>query len=148
MALLMSIGDAVMLIARGDAEVWLRRLSTGERQRVAIARALATEPRLLVIDEPEGGLDAEEATTWRRIVEQALSAGRPSLVIATHQLGALNARPMNVVPLVQGNPIRLIRADAGDDRRQETVRRRQRRSIGDRTDLSASLPADHRCDAP
>jgi ABC-type multidrug transport system ATPase subunit len=79
----------------------VRRLSTGERQRVAIARALAAEPRLLVIDEPEGGLDAQGVSTWRWIVEQALAAGRPSILIATHQLGALDGLPLNVVPLVR-----------------------------------------------
>jgi ABC-type Mn2+/Zn2+ transport system ATPase subunit len=78
----------------------VRRLSTGQRQRVAIARALAAKPGLLLIDEPEGGLDAEGVSSWHQIVEQALSARQPSIVIATHQLSALEGLPLNVVPLV------------------------------------------------
>jgi ABC-type multidrug transport system ATPase subunit len=88
----------------GVEQLWnkdVRRLSTGERQRAAIARAMATEPRLLVIDEPEGGLDAEGVACWRAIVEQALSAGHPLIVIATHQLSALEDLAMNVVSLAR-----------------------------------------------
>jgi energy-coupling factor transporter ATP-binding protein EcfA2 len=89
----------------GVEHLWnqdVRRLSTGQRQRVAIARAVAAAPRLLLIDEPEGGLDAEGTSTWRRIVERMLSEGRPSIVIATHQLSALEDLPLTVVRLDSG----------------------------------------------
>jgi ABC-type multidrug transport system ATPase subunit len=53
----------------------------------------------LLIDEPEGGLDAEGISSWRSIVVQALSAGFPSIVVATHKLPALEGLPVNVVQL-------------------------------------------------
>jgi ABC-type multidrug transport system ATPase subunit len=77
----------------------VRRLSSGERQRVAIARALAADPRLLLIDEPEGGLDDEGIHTWRQIVERALANRHPAIAIATHRLAVLEGLPVDVLSL-------------------------------------------------
>ena len=86
----------------GVEHLWnqdVRRLSTGQRQRVALARAVAAGPRLLLIDEPEGGLDAEGSSTWRRMVERMLSDRHPSIVVATHHLSVLEDLPLTVVRL-------------------------------------------------
>jgi ATP-binding cassette, subfamily B, bacterial len=71
-------GYDTLLSERGES------LSGGQRQRISIARAMLRESPILILDEPQSGLDAEAASAvednWR-----ALTAGRTTFVIA-HEL--------------------------------------------------------------
>jgi ABC-type lipoprotein export system ATPase subunit len=61
-------------------------LSGGEQQRVALCASLAHRPRLLLVDEPAGELDAESAATvYALIAELARGAGATTLVVSHDQ---------------------------------------------------------------
>ena len=60
------------------------QLSGGQRQRVALARALAIEPRLLLLDEPFGALDAQVRRELRRWLRDIHDATGHTTVFVTH----------------------------------------------------------------
>ena len=90
------LGIGTLLTRRAD------QLSGGERQRVAIARALATQPRLLLLDEPLASLDHSrryEIMPWLERMRDTLST--PMLYV-THATDEVARLADHVVVLEQG----------------------------------------------
>jgi putative ABC transport system ATP-binding protein len=63
------------------------QLSGGEQQRVSIARALATDPDLLLADEPAGALDVATGRRVMELLQQTSRAGR-GVIMVTHNEAA------------------------------------------------------------
>jgi putative ABC transport system ATP-binding protein len=60
------------------------QLSGGEQQRVAIARALATDPALVIADEPTGNLDARNGENVLKLITELRAQTGKTFIIATH----------------------------------------------------------------
>ena len=60
------------------------QLSGGEQQRVAIARALATDPAIVIADEPTGNLDARNGANVLNLIADLRAQTGKTFIIATH----------------------------------------------------------------
>ncbi len=90
-------------------------LSIGQQQRVFIARAFASEPELLVLDEPIAGVDAESQRRFRESLLHSIRHHEAGVLLVSHELGAVAEDLDRVVVLkrrvvFEGTPQELVAA--------------------------------------
>jgi sulfonate transport system ATP-binding protein len=81
---------------------WPSILSGGQQQRVALARALATKPRLMLLDEPLGSLDALTRIEMQRLIEEIWLREQFSAVLVTHDCAEAITLADRVIMLDRG----------------------------------------------
>lgn len=93
--------DRVGLAGRAHARV--DRLSHGEHRQLEIAMALATQPRLLLLDEPMAGMGPEESAAMLKLLREL--KGTLTMVLVEHDMEAVFALADRVTVMVHGRII-------------------------------------------
>lgn len=98
--------DLARLVRLPDPEHIIDRypyqLSGGQQQRIAIAMAVATEPKVMVLDEPTTALDVITQGAVLALIEELRERLRMSILIVSHDLGVVSAIADNVLVLKDG----------------------------------------------
>ncbi len=107
--------------AHARAEAWLRRvgltgfggryphmLSGGQRKRVGLAQVLIRDPKILLMDEPFGPLDAQTRQIMGNLLLDLWSADRKAVLFVTHDLEEAIALSDRVVIMSAGPAARII----------------------------------------
>lgn len=83
----------------GKAHAMLSQLSGGQLQRVLLARAIVHDPRILILDEPEAGVDIGGEQTFYTLLETMVKEKNITVLIATHELDIVYTFAENVLCL-------------------------------------------------
>jgi nitrate/nitrite transport system ATP-binding protein len=100
------------------------QLSGGMRQRVSVARALAMSPRILLLDEPLGALDALTRATLQDEIERIWRQERKTVVLITNDVDEAILLADRIVPLSAGPGATLgpaVEVDVGRPRDRKTL---------------------------
>jgi branched-chain amino acid transport system ATP-binding protein len=89
---------------RGRAMELARNLSYGDQRRLEIARALAADPKLLILDEPAGGMNEQETDELVELIRQIRARGVTVLLIE-HDMSLVMRACEHIVVLEYGEKI-------------------------------------------
>lgn len=95
--------QALHLVGLEDKrDQWPSTLSGGQRQRVALARALVGEPRLLLLDEPLGALDALTRIEMQLLIENLWFKQQFTSILVTHDVSEAVTLADRVIVIEEG----------------------------------------------
>jgi sulfonate transport system ATP-binding protein len=100
---------------------WPAVLSGGQRQRVSLARALMAEPRLLLLDEPLGALDALTRLDMQALIEHVWQTQGFTALLVTHDVAEAVALADRVVLIDKGRITLNQKIDLPRPRRRGTA---------------------------
>lgn len=142
-----SLLDLVQL--PGFASRNVQDLSGGQQQRVALARSLATEPRVLLLDEPFSALDAFTRQSLQHDVRQIARDKQITMVFVTHDVTeaalmadralVMQANPGRIAAEVSIRPDRSVMADSSSiEAASAALQAAYEQAVGER--ISPSIP--------
>jgi branched-chain amino acid transport system ATP-binding protein len=89
----------------GKQEEWARNLPYGDQRRLEVARALATQPRLLLLDEPTAGMNPQETAAMTRLISRLRSEMGLTILLIEHDMKVVMGISDRVTVLDYGQKI-------------------------------------------
>jgi branched-chain amino acid transport system ATP-binding protein len=89
----------------GKHEEWARNLAYGDQRRLEVARALATEPKLLLLDEPTAGMNAQETAALTRLISRLRTERGLTILLIEHDMKVVMGISDRVTVLDYGQKI-------------------------------------------
>ena len=104
---LKSLSDVALADPERLLNAYPTQLSGGMRQRVSIGMALATDPKLLIADEPGTALDVTIQAQVLRLLNDLVDQKQTSIILITHSLGVVRENADRVYVMYAGNVVEM-----------------------------------------
>src|SRR5262249_36909909 len=89
----------------GKQEEWARNLPYGDQRRLEVARALATQPKLLLLDEPTAGMNPQETASLTRLIGRLRAEMGLTILLIEHDMKVVMGISDRVTVLDYGQKI-------------------------------------------
>jgi branched-chain amino acid transport system ATP-binding protein len=89
----------------GKQEEWARNLPYGDQRRLEVARALATQPKLLLLDEPTAGMNPQETSALTRLISRLRAEMGLTILLIEHDMKVVMGISDRVTVLDYGQKI-------------------------------------------